>query len=157
MTECHWFVSPSPPSLYPLLLPTTTMNEKTCIMQSIVSSSLHPPFPPSVTALHLKKSFSLEVCHHLMKKKKCLPAIAMWPTFHPHIGPFLFHPSLPNGRVATAGECKCHPVLPVNYTTTKLIVCLVHTRKMPRSAIDGSIVSAQMQRFLFSQSRLNTD
>lgn len=91
------------------------------------------------------------------KKKKCLPAIAMWPTFHPHIGPFLFHPSLPNGRVATAGECKCHPVLPVNYTTTKLIVCLVHTRKMPRSAIDGSIVSAQMQRFLFSQSRLNTD
>lgn len=63
----------------------------------------------------------------------------------PSYGPILFQPGPPNSRVATAGECECHPVLPVNYTVTKLIVCLVHTKKNARLAIDGSIVSTQMQ------------
>lgn len=68
---------------------------------------------------------------------------------------FFFHASPSNGRVATAGECKCQPVLPVNYAATKLIVCLVHTKKMPRLAIDGPIVSTQMQSSFFSQARLD--
>lgn len=75
----------------------------------------------------------------------------------PSYGPILFYPSPLNGRVATAGECKCHPVLPVNYAATKLIVCLVHTKKMPRLAIDGPIVSTQMQSSFFSQTRLDAD
>lgn len=64
--------------------------------------------------------------------------------------PVLFYP-----RVATAGECKCHPALPVNYSATKQIVCLVHTERMRRSVTDEPIVSTQML-VLFLTSRIPT-
>lgn len=63
--------------------------------------------------------------------------------------PLLSYPDSPNGRVATAGECKYHPVLPVNYTTKKLIVRRGAHLKDARLPLDGPIVSTQMQKFGF--------
>lgn len=65
---------------------------------------------------------------------------------------FFFIPGSPIGRVATAGECKCHPVLPVNYTATKLIVCLVHSKKDAALAIDWPFVSHTDAALSFSHS-----
>lgn len=69
----------------------------------------------------------------------------------PSYGPVPFHPGPPNGRVATAGECKWQPVLPVNYTATKLIVCLVHTKKDARLAVDGGLLFQHRCKVLFSR------
>lgn len=66
-------------------------------------------------------------------------------------GPLLSYPGSPNGRVATAGECKYHPVLPVNYTTKKLIVRGgAHLRDV-RLPVDGAhCFNADAEVCLFS-------
>lgn len=133
------------------------MRKHACIIKSIVSSSLHPPSPPSSTDVHLRK-----------KKKLLLGSLPPWKNssvFEPercgqpctlvwaHSSSFFFFtPGSPNGRVATAGECKCHPVLPVNYTATKLIVCLVHSKKDAALAIDWPFVSRTDAALSFSHS-----
>lgn len=160
-TECHWSGPPCTPSATPrytprhlFFPPLQWMGKHACIIKSIVSSSLHPPFPPS-----LKKEMLLLGSLPPWEEKKGLEVRETWPTSHPLMDLIPFHPGSPNGRVATAGECKCQPVLPVNYTATKLIVCLVHIEKKEKMQVwllMGLLFSTQMQSssfFLTGQTR----
>lgn len=117
--------------------PLQWMREHACIIKSIVSlcppqPALLPPssfllLPPS-SAVHFKKKKN----PRKKKKRSCLDVChrrdaETWPTFRPHTDAFLC-------GVATAGERECHPVLPVNYAATKLIVCLVRIAKKKKRA-----------------------